>query len=390
MGGAVGHLSHPWDDLTLTFEQLEDMLLAACYGKLERVSEKLDGMNLVFTVSHAGLRIARNKGNIVSGGLDREGLATKFAGRGTVFEAFVAAYDVLTQIVSTMPQRDVSRAFAGGDRWFSAEVVYSPFVNVITYDNSAIIVHDTPVFEVQDGAVERLQSSPFSSIIGGYAKRADVSGWRTGGAAPVGLKRLASGWHARGVVNGLRAIRSTYGLRPSSTLHDYMCSGIADALDIEPALAAAMLSRANGDHDAPTLRDIRDAFPDATVPQPGAVVTAKNALLLRIERIVRDVGAAVLADASSALINDRDDAVRRLGERLRDAVSKIRSSGNANAIATLQHELERIPNHAVTAAIEGVVFVYDGKAYKLTGGFQPISILLRVAAELTNVEGDAR
>jgi hypothetical protein len=119
-------------------------------------------------------------------------------------------------------------------------------------------------------------------------------------------------------------------------------------------------------------------------------VTAKNALLLRIERIVRDVGAAVLADASSALINDRDDAVRRLGERLRDAVSKIRSSGNANAIATLQHELERIPNHAVTAAIEGVVFVYDGKAYKLTGGFQPISILLRVAAELTNVEGDAR
>lgn len=366
------------------------MLLAACYGKLEHVSEKLDGMNVVFTVSASGLRIARNKGNIVNGGLDRGELAAKFAGRGTVLEAFVAAYDVLAQIVSTMPQRDVSRVFAGGDRWFSAEVVYSPFVNVITYDNSAIIVHDAPVFEVQDGTIERLQSSPFSGIVGGYAKRASVHGWRTGGAAPVGLKRLASGWHARSVVNGLRAVRSTYGLKPSSTLHDYMCSGIADALDVEPGMAAALLSRANGERGATTLRDIRDAFPDAIIPQPNAVITAKGALLLRIERIVRDVSAAVLADASSALINDRDDAVRRLDKRLSDAVSKIRASGDASAISTLQHELERIPTQAVTAAIEGVVFMYDGKAYKLTGGFQPISILLRVAAELTSVEGDAR
>jgi hypothetical protein len=142
------------------------MLLAACQGKLEHVSEKLDGMNVVFTVGANGLRIARNKGNITTGGLDRAALEAKFAGRGTVLEAFVAAYDVLERIVERVPSRDVRSAFANGTRWFSAEVVYARFVNVITYDNSAIIIHDTPVFEVAgDGTVERLQSSPMSRLL---------------------------------------------------------------------------------------------------------------------------------------------------------------------------------------------------------------------------------
>jgi hypothetical protein len=367
------------------------MLLAACQGKLEHVSEKLDGMNVVFTVGANGLRIARNKGNITTGGLDRAALEAKFAGRGTVLEAFVAAYDVLERIVERVPSRDVRSAFANGTRWFSAEVVYARFVNVITYDNSAIIIHDTPVFEVAgDGTVERLQSSPMSRLLSRYAHASSTSSWRTGGAVPVGIKRLASGQHAATVRAGLRNVRQTFGLRPSSTLHDYMCSGIADAFDVTPAMAAALLSRANGERGAPTLRDMADAFPDVEVPSVTAIADVRAALLLRIERIVRSVSAAVLADASSALINDGDRAVQRLAARLDDAVATIRGSGDDGAMTVLRRELERIPGGAVTAAIEGIVFVYDGKAYKLTGGFQPISTLLRVAEELRGADGATR
>lgn len=363
------------------------MLLAACSGELEHVSEKLDGMNVVFTVGPDGLRIARNKGNIASGGLDRGALSAKFAGRDTIHDAFVAAFDILARIVERVPERTRSVIFDGGARWFSAEVVYAKFVNVITYDNSAVIVHDTPVFEVTNAGIERLQSSPHSRTLSRYARGA-AEGWLTGGAVPIGLKRLASGHHAHAIIAGLGNVRRTYGLAPSSTLHDYMCSGIVDALNVEPALASALLSRANAERGAPTLRDMKDAFPDVTLPAQGSVVAVRDKLLLRIERIVRSVGAAVLADASSALINDRDRAVQRLGERLSDAVSKIRAQGDAGTMLTLKRELQRIPSRAVTAAIEGVVFVYDGKAYKLTGGFQPISTLLRIATELSNVMAD--
>jgi hypothetical protein len=169
-----------------------------------------------------------------------------------------------------------------------------------------------------------------------------------------------------------------------------MCSGIADAFDVTPAMAAALLSRANGERGAPTLRDMADAFPDVEVPSVTAIADVRAALLLRIERIVRSVSAAVLADASSALINDGDRAVQRLAARLDDAVATIRGSGDDGAMTVLRRELERIPGGAVTAAIEGIVFVYDGKAYKLTGGFQPISTLLRVAEELRGADGVTR
>ncbi|NBP01774.1 MAG: hypothetical protein EBU90_16880 [Proteobacteria bacterium] len=57
-GGAVGHLQHLYDNRDLTFNEIEDILTAAASGNLEKVSEKLDGLNLVFSWD-------------VSGGFDR-------------------------------------------------------------------------------------------------------------------------------------------------------------------------------------------------------------------------------------------------------------------------------------------------------------------------------
>ena len=49
MGGAVGHLMHLYDNPDLHFWEMKDILSAAASGKLTSATEKLDGMNLVFT-----------------------------------------------------------------------------------------------------------------------------------------------------------------------------------------------------------------------------------------------------------------------------------------------------------------------------------------------------
>ena len=48
-GGAVGHLMHLYDNRELTFGEIKGILTAASSGELEEVSEKLDGLNIVFT-----------------------------------------------------------------------------------------------------------------------------------------------------------------------------------------------------------------------------------------------------------------------------------------------------------------------------------------------------
>ena len=97
MSGAAGHLSHLHENRNLTFAELKDVLTSASHGELECVSEKYDGINIVFTWnSYIGdVSVARTTNDIKSGGLTREQLASKFAGRGAIADAFNQSFVVL-------------------------------------------------------------------------------------------------------------------------------------------------------------------------------------------------------------------------------------------------------------------------------------------------------
>ena len=49
MGGAYGHLSHPFDDKDMTFGNMKELVDLALQGKLEYVREKTDGQNIMVT-----------------------------------------------------------------------------------------------------------------------------------------------------------------------------------------------------------------------------------------------------------------------------------------------------------------------------------------------------
>ena len=52
MGGAYGHMNHPFDDKELTFKDLKKIIELGLSGKLDRednVTEKTDGQNLMIS-----------------------------------------------------------------------------------------------------------------------------------------------------------------------------------------------------------------------------------------------------------------------------------------------------------------------------------------------------
>ena len=49
MGGAAGHMSHPFDDKDLTFKDLKKMIEQSLGGDLKETTEKLDGQNLMIS-----------------------------------------------------------------------------------------------------------------------------------------------------------------------------------------------------------------------------------------------------------------------------------------------------------------------------------------------------
>ena len=95
MGGAYGHMSHPFDDKDLTFKDLKNIITLGLGGQLNRednVTEKTDGQNLMISWKDGKLISARNKGHIKNKGetaLSIKDVESKFKGRGEIRNAFV-------------------------------------------------------------------------------------------------------------------------------------------------------------------------------------------------------------------------------------------------------------------------------------------------------------
>lgn len=364
------------------------MLAAACNGTLEQVSEKLDGMNVVFTYDGT-VRIARSGGDIAGGGMDREALGQKFAGRDVVLEAFIASYDAIDTIVRSMRRSDRTRVFRGGTRWYSAEIVYAGNENVVPYEVSAIAVHETPVFDVHDGSVERSASSATAGLLQAYAERADLgAGWHVG-PLTMRVAALAGGGVARTAAQKLRIIRQRFKLNGSATLRDLVRAASLDRYG-DDALGVALASRIAGDDGAPSLIDIKRAFPGKRLPSTLDIERFLQETMAPVKDVIRNVAASVLSGIESALSSSRERSTAALQRKLDAAVASIRAGGGPAEVTALGAELARLPGGAVSAAVEGIVFIMDGRAYKLTGGFSPVQRILSLAARLQRRAGNLK
>ena len=73
-GGAYGHMSHPFDDMDLTFGDLKNIIKGALNGDLGVVREKTDGQALAISWKNGRLIAARNKGHLENAGARAMGI----------------------------------------------------------------------------------------------------------------------------------------------------------------------------------------------------------------------------------------------------------------------------------------------------------------------------
>ena len=99
----------------------------------------------------------------------------------------------------------------------------------------------------------------------------------------------------------------------------------------------------------------------------------------KFEDIFLGVGAEVLSFMSSVLTVNPDKAVRDMKKRLDQTIKDVSKSGSPEKITKLKMELERLAAIGGKEKIvpnEGLVFVYKGDTYKLTGAFASLNQIL--------------
>ena len=97
------------------------------------------------------------------------------------------------------------------------------------------------------------------------------------------------------------------------------------------------------------------------------------------EDIFLGIGADILSFMGSVLAVNPETAVRDMKKRLDQTVKDVKKGGDVKKIAKLKMELQRLNAIGGKDKIvpnEGIVFVYKGNTFKLTGTFAPLNQIL--------------
>lgn len=391
-GGLVGHLQHLYDNKELTFREIKSILRKASTGRLEKVSEKMDGMNLVFSYDASIDQVKVTRGSdIRAGGMDAAALAAKFAGRGSVEEAFTTAFKVLEGAIGALPVKVRQKVFGPtANRWYSMEIIYTSNPNVIFYDSNNLVFHGWPVFKRdRTGNVEMSEDEVggvdiLTQYIDRMQKAVDSSGWKVRGPSLVRMRDLSKGAVYQSTVAKIDEAMAEARVGDSDTMEDYLTTLLRDELvdmGLSPKVEQMIIARILGLEGAPSVIDIKKILPKEERDSVATFIRNSPSLLKGyvrpIELAINDFAVEVLKGLNSTLIDDSGKEVDRLRGEVQHAISSIEASGDEVAMSVLAQQMDKLKSvENITSPMEGVVFIYKGNAYKFTGSFAAANQIL--------------
>jgi len=393
-GGLAGHLSHLYENWDLTFNDIMEVFRLSAEGELEEVTEKVDGMNLFISwdMEQGVLKAARNNTHIKQGGLDAEGLASKFAGRGPVHDAFVNGFNVLEDAIGNFDPSTKRDIFGpNADIWYSIEAMFTDAPNTIVYDRNNIVFHiagssrfDKETGKPTDDDITK-QFNTLSNAVKDIQNKLNKESWSIVTPAFMNLQKLADDSHLNKAISLLNKLMAEYGLNNSDSLGFYIKTRLhvdvmnslrlAQSTSEDMKLKEEVVNKIMGEKGSRNIREIMKSISDESVAKQvkEMVDNSKSYLdecVQPLEEIIRDFSVEVLRGLKSSFMIDDDKEVKRLQKEVQTAIDVISTSGYEEAIDILKKQMKRLKSvEDISSAMEGIVFRYKGHTYKYTGSF---------------------
>lgn len=405
-GGGAGHLAHPYEDMDLTFEDVEQMIIGALSGKLDLAQEKLDGQNLMVSFKNGRLIAARNKTHLKNYGenaLSIQQMKSMFSNRGPIQVAFVEAMKDLDSAVKSLSPQDKEEIFANGQNFISLEVLYPETSNVIPYGAAQLRLHHVKTYDENGNVVTETQE-PVKKLQGllDSQKQQNQKTYQIRATDPATI-RPDEDFEAKKVefLSELDKIRTKYDLSKKSKISLYFYNWWKNYIlqnaknygyKIPDKLLNYLIRRWAFTDKTTSIKTIKQNIDNedfntwVTEFDRTGVNDQKKVAGKPIEMLFLKLGARVLKNLENLVALNPDQGVRQIKRELKAAVDKIRAvaadptyEDSDAALKFLKRELGRIKDiggYSTILPTEGLVFTYNGKLYKLTGAFAPINQIL--------------
>jgi hypothetical protein len=278
------------------------------------------------------MRFARNKGDLDSGGMSLGDIRERFAGRGTVETAFVEGAAAISS--SSINIRE----------WTSLEVIHKNNPNVIRYDHNAIVLHKSIALP-----------------------KRFMAGWRILGPTRVSLTPVP--------VKTYRQALKKLNALPGASLHDFVSGRLREdikELRVSPTVSDRIVERCLGETGS-SLQTIRTMVDKSTHPTIFQFVQDSRRRIRQhlqpVEEAVYSIAAAALSRCVSVLINNPELEQRRIRTDFLHETLQIGMLGGQSSRERAQSIIDLKTLCLDAVPIEGVVFGFGDKTYKMTGAF---------------------
>ena len=395
-GGAYGHMAHPFDtEMNLTFGDLKQIIGGALNGELELAREKTDGQALAISWrDDKGLIAARNKGHLANRGekaLDISGVASKFGGRGGLTDAYNFAMKDLTSAIKGLSKAQRDKIFKQGAKFMNLEVIWPTSVNVIPYGQALLIFHNTTEYNEAGVAIGSDQSD--AKILAGMIKQINQtiqSQYTIQGPPVAQLPKSQKLTSLKSKFDGqLSKLQKEFNLKDTDGVAEYHQKWWENFVDTKSPSTLDNKTKMGlvkrwAFYDKGFRLDSKNIEDPKVLSWAQGIDKNDHAKIQKdnirpFEDIFLGVGSEVLSFMSSVITANPDMAVRSMKDRLDQTVKDVQKGGDPKKIAKLKLELERLAAIGGKEKIvpnEGIVFVYKGNTYKLTGTFAPLNQIL--------------
>jgi nicotinamide mononucleotide adenylyltransferase len=398
MGGLAGHISHLYENPSLTFKEIKDIFKKISDGKM-LVTEKTDGQNLFlsFSVIDNKARTARNQKNIIEGGIKLENLSNLIESKQAQ-DSFYEAVKMFEETVSKFPIEEQMEIFGpNANYYYNCEIQDPKNCNVLNYDNRLINFHRSGHLKFNkfnQKVVQEVLGSQFLKLEKLLKENSQINEQVSDGFIVRTneirqLKPLADKNHYQNSLKRLQNEINTHRMSDSGSLAEYVLNRLDKILENKipelPKSTKMQLIKKLMKVDGVSSRDVylslnKNNCSHLTEKLKLVLDSEKSLLkeaIVPIEEIVTEFSTGVLKEFQSSYIKESDKEIQRLKNKLSEIFDIVGNSGDLQAQNFLNKQFNKIKDiNNINSSCEGFVFKYNDNLYKMTGLFSPLNQIL--------------
>lgn len=366
-GKVAGHIQHLHNDLSLTFEELEDIIEKGFSSNLEQAVEKVDGNPLAITYQNGEFLFAwaNEPKNI-------DDLELEFF-KDLPKKVYRNACERLIRALQMCP--DTPKWFSG-NKLLHTEIIASEMPNMIKYNRDAIVLHYMVEYDENGKQInkDRDLAVEISKQLSNTGEKIEIIG-----PPFVKLKDIDCTDIKNKFKNELKEMIHNAGINKENTLFDYLSAFVKKNLESKninvPEKQISVITKKwlglNKTHQY-TIRtyksqEVVDKLEQIDSEGKKHITKLYNWLKVFIASICVEI----LKRMETYVAKDIQDGSEKAKKILNDAIKELNDSGELDSSEKLSNALERIEQLGIDNLFpsEGILFNYKDKMYKITGMF---------------------